>query len=214
MQPVLTHEQQALVLGLLIVGGFSVGTNPKMWRLLQQLTPSLPAFRWRRPVGIFLGREFIPDQARLRHTQILGATGTGKTVLLEHLLFADLARGCGAIIIDPKGERAFYERIQAYCRSIGREKDLLLFSATYPDESAAWNPCALGNESELQTKFLNSAVYNEPFYEKACEYALGRAFRELKGERDRFDLGHLCEKVNAIATEEKKDVLRGLFYDL
>src|SRR4051812_48305571 len=79
-------------------------------------------FKWTGKNGIAVGAAYLPDQARLRHTHIVGATGTGKTVLLEELLFQDLNRGYGAIVVDPKGERSFYEGVRNHCRSIGREK--------------------------------------------------------------------------------------------
>ena len=82
-------------------------------------SPTLPKCRAGSWVGIelksirpsdaraaLIAREFIPDVARLAHTQIIGTTGCGKTVLLEQMLLKTL-HGLGAIIIDPKGDRRF-----------------------------------------------------------------------------------------------------------
>jgi hypothetical protein len=144
----------------------------------------------------------------------VGATGTGKTVLIEKLLFEDLKRGYGAIIIDPKGERGFYETVQSYCKHIGREGDLHLLSATFPGESAVWNPCSLGNASELQTKFFNSAVYSEPHYAKACEFGLLQAFRELCQDKNQFNIRNLLKELESISEDDKNETLKGLFFDL
>jgi hypothetical protein len=172
-------------------------------------------FRRKRGAGIQIGREWIADDARLRHTHIVGSTGTGKTVLIEKLLFEDLKRGYGAIVIDPKGERGFYDSVKSYCQSIGREKDLYFLSATFPNESAVWNPCALGNVSELQTKFFNSAIYNEPHYAKACEFGLLQAFRALKGTgKSTFTIRDLIRELKAISQDDKNETLKGLFFDL
>jgi hypothetical protein len=172
-------------------------------------------FLRKRGPGISIGREWIPDVARLRHTHIVGATGTGKTVLIEKLLFEDLKRGYGAIVIDPKGERGFYDSVKSYCRSIGREKDLYFLSATFPKESCVWNPCALGNVSELQTKFFNSAIYNEPHYAKACEFGLLQAFRKLKAsDKTSFTIRDLIRELKAISQDDKNETLKGLFFDL
>jgi len=165
--------------------------------------------------GIQIGSEWIEDTARLRHTHIVGATGTGKTVLIEKLLFADLARGHGAVVIDPKGERGFYESVRDYCKSIGRSDDLYLLSASAPSESAIWNPCGLGNASELQTKFFNSAIYGEPHYAKACEFGLLRAFRDLTEQhRNGFTIRDLLRELKAISEGDRNETLTGLFYDL
>jgi type IV secretory pathway TraG/TraD family ATPase VirD4 len=145
----------------------------------------------------------------------VGATGTGKTVLIEKLLFEDLRRGYGAIVIDPKGERDFYDSVKAYCKSIGRENDLFFLSATFPEESAVWNPCSLGNISELQTKFFNSAIYNEPHYAKACEFGLLQAFRALKGTgKQDFTIRDLLRELKSISQDDKNETLKGLFFDL
>lgn len=177
------------------------------WQGLGQL------FRKRSAVGIQVGREWITDQARLRHTHIVGATGTGKTVLIEKLLFEDLKRGYGAVVIDPKGERGFFESVKAYCCSIGREKDLFLLSAAFPKESVAWNPCSLGSASELQTKFFNSGIYEEPHYAKACEYGLLQAFKRLEGRKS-FTVRDLLAELEKLGEGDRNDTLKGLFYDL
>lgn len=44
--------------------------------------------------------------ARLRHLYVIGATGTGKSWLMRHLIAQDLAAGEGVTIIDPLGDLA------------------------------------------------------------------------------------------------------------
>jgi hypothetical protein len=172
-------------------------------------------FRRRQNQSIRVGAEWISDNARLRHTHIVGATGTGKTVLIEKLLFEDLNRGYGAVIIDPKGERSFYDSVRSHCESIRREKDLKFLSATFGDESSIWNPCGLGNASELQTKFFNSAIYSEPHYAKACEFGLLQAFRQLTtASRQGFTIRELLRELKNISEDDKHETLKGLFFDL
>lgn len=165
--------------------------------------------------GVEIAGTWIPDQARLRHTHIIGATGSGKTVLLEQLIYQDLARGQGALIIDPKGDRELYDRVRSFCRKIGRESDLHLLSATYPEESVLWNPCRLGNPSELQSKWFNSGVYSEPFYAKACELGLLEAFNALLQDRpDEFSLADLVRQLRVLAEASRNDHMQGLFLEL
>lgn len=185
---------------------------------LFQVVPHLGKFGLRsrqkgRSGGVFIGSEWIPDDARLRHTHIVGATGAGKTVLLEQLIFGDLERGHGALIIDPKGDRTLFERIRSFCQSIGREHDLHLLSATYSDESGGWNPCRIGNASELQSKFFNSSVYSEPHYAKACELALLKAFNQL-GNHSSITIRDVVGVLDDLSRNGKDDTMAGLFLDL
>jgi len=58
-------------------------------------------------LSTFRGEErkiFIQDDDRLRHTYIIGQTGTGKTELLKHLIYQDIVNGNGLAFIDPHGD--------------------------------------------------------------------------------------------------------------
>ena len=206
----LTREQWALALGT----GITVGAVA-----LMQAAPilRLPQIRFRRRLGmpgVEIAGHRIPDEARLRHTHIVGATGSGKTVLLEQLIYRDLERGGGALIIDPKGDRALYERIRSFCRKIGRESDLHLLSTTYADESSVWNPCRLGSASELQSKFYQAATYSEPHYAKACELALLKVFNLLDASDVAFTLQEVVAALHALSRGGKDETMAGLFLDL
>lgn len=48
----------------------------------------------------------LSDDARLRHTFVLGQTGTGKTTLLQRMAVADLHAGNGFAFLDPHGDAA------------------------------------------------------------------------------------------------------------
>lgn len=213
----LTHEQQLLgaAAGLTMIGVFLPGAiravGPGCSSALGRILKLGPKFN----DEIWIGGVCIRDEARLRHTHIVGATGTGKSVLIEQLLYSDLARGLGALVIDPKGDREMYDRLKAFCKSIGREDDLHLLSASRPEESVRWNPCRLGDVSELQSKFFNSSVYDHVFYAKAVELGLLRAFKSLVSEHPGgFELNDLCEALEEISSESKDETLKGLFLDL
>ncbi len=53
------------------------------------------------------GRAFgvLPDDLR-RHVHVIGRTGVGKSVLLEHLAVGAIRRGMGCAVIDPHGDLA------------------------------------------------------------------------------------------------------------
>jgi hypothetical protein len=48
----------------------------------------------------------LGDKDRLRHTYIIGQTGTGKSVMLKNLAYQDLVAGRGFAMIDPHGDLA------------------------------------------------------------------------------------------------------------
>lgn len=49
------------------------------------------------PIGLTL-------EERRRHVYIIGATGTGKTTILQHMIHQDLNKGNGLAVIDPHGD--------------------------------------------------------------------------------------------------------------
>ncbi len=49
---------------------------------------------------------FLPLPTRLRHTHIIGATGTGKSTLLKSIIRQDLKSGRGIGLLDPHGDLA------------------------------------------------------------------------------------------------------------
>ncbi|MBY0472108.1 type IV secretion system DNA-binding domain-containing protein [bacterium] len=206
----LTREQLflSLMVAILILG-FAVVKLPAL------VSAALELLNRRRQDGIRIGNLFISHDSRVRHTHIVGATGTGKTILIEQLLFQDIALGGGAIIIDPKGERFFFEKVKGFCSEVGRSQDLHLLSSTFGEESSTWNPCALGSISELQTKFFNSAIYQEPYYAKACEYGLLTAFQKLfEQQSGDICIPDLIRELEKMSRTEKDATLKGLFFDL
>jgi hypothetical protein len=169
----------------------------------------------RKEDGIWIDSTFVSDEARMRHTHVVGATGSGKTVLLEHMIRQDIERGLGCLIIDPKGELSFFDRISEYAHQAGRKADLHILSTQLGEESSRWNPCGLGSASELQTKFYNSTVFSEAHYAKHCERALLMAFDRLcKESPDGFNMQNLSEVLVDLKRTEKNSSFEGLFLDI
>ena len=46
----------------------------------------------------------LNDQARLRHTHIIGSTGVGKSTLIANMMIEDMKRGNGCCLFDPHGD--------------------------------------------------------------------------------------------------------------
>ncbi|WP_335973305.1 type IV secretory system conjugative DNA transfer family protein [Gaetbulibacter jejuensis] len=46
----------------------------------------------------------LSHKQRLKHTHIIGVTGTGKSTLLANMILDDIAKGVGGVLIDPHGD--------------------------------------------------------------------------------------------------------------
>lgn len=95
-------------------------------RLHNTNLPELP--RTGLKIGIAEGAGIrLPEESRDRHTYIVGATGTGKSTLLERMVKEDMERGEGVIVLDPHGD-LIGELIGAVPKS--RKGDLLIIDPT------------------------------------------------------------------------------------
>jgi hypothetical protein len=84
------------------------------------------------------GRPFgIRREDRWSHVYVLGATGTGKSTLLETMIRQDLVRGEGLTIIDPHGDLA--RRVLAAVPG-SRRDDLTYLDLARPGHEVTWNP--------------------------------------------------------------------------
>ncbi len=179
--------------------------------ILKIKLPKFFSFRAEEQNSIEIGKYKLSDEDRLRHTHVVGATGSGKTVLMETIIYEDIARGQGMLIIDPKGDRDLYLRIKKFCESIGRENDLHLISGSHPADSVRWNPCRLGSPTEIQSKLLNAWTFTEAFYQKACEALLLRALNDIDAEKE-FSLADLMSELKRLAGKDENG--QALFLDI
>lgn len=108
--------------------------------------------------GVRLGRTDdgqrvrLGDADRLRHTYVIGATGTGKSTLLLNLIRQDMAAGTGVILIDPHGDLFADVRHQV---PQGRLGDLVLLDFANFDHPVAMNMLTLhGTHREIAENFV------------------------------------------------------------
>jgi hypothetical protein len=93
----------------------------------------------------------LRNEVRLRHTYVIGATGTGKSTLLLSLLRQDIEAGRGVGLIDPHGDLA-----DEVLRSIpeARHKDVVLFDPGDVEQPVGFN--ILQARSEREKELLSS----------------------------------------------------------
>lgn len=78
----------------------------------------------------------INDEARLRHTHIIGSTGVGKSTLIANMMIEDMKRGNGCCLFDPHGDivEDILLRIPEY-----RQKDVILIDPSNLDFPIGFN---------------------------------------------------------------------------
>jgi hypothetical protein len=114
----------------------------------------------RLPSGILLGDNvhagdsipvrLTPEQ-RVRHTHIIGASGTGKSTLLFNLIQQDIENGEGVAVLDPHGD--LVDRILGIIPA-GRINDVVLVDPSDEEYSVGFN--ILSAHSDLEKNLLAS----------------------------------------------------------
>jgi conjugal transfer pilus assembly protein TraD len=109
-----------------------------------------------------------------KHTLIVGATGSGKTVSEAWIASRLISYGHGAVAIDPKGDGMLRDELKRAARAAGRE-----FLEWSPSGPCAYNPYAYGADSEIADKALAGEVFTEPHYLRMAQRYLGHAVRAM-----------------------------------
>lgn len=135
--------------------------------------------------GAFRRREIhlTPDQ-RAHHVHILGSTGAGKTKsLILPWTRQDMKNGYGVLLMDAKGEWEFIRALALTAHATGRMRDFHLFTLTYPELSATYNPLVGDDPQKIAERVFSSwvgvadAVTGAEFY-KSVQF---RIFSSLVG---------------------------------
>jgi hypothetical protein len=143
----------------------------------------LVAERWSRRGELLLGYDeahrgvSIPfDSAGGgRHTLVVGATGSGKTVTQTWMAIRAIERGMGAIVVDPKGDRVMRDELRRAVEAAGRP-----FLEWTPGGRSVYNPYARGSETEIADKVLAGERFTEPHYLRQSQRYLGHVVRALR----------------------------------
>jgi hypothetical protein len=125
--------------------------------------------RKRLPVTIPIG------ETSGKHTLVLGATGSGKTVTETWIATRLVEHGHGAIVIDPKGD----ELLRTELRAAAHRADRQILEWT-PAGPCTYNPYSEGGASEIADKALAGETFTEPHYLRQAQRYLAHAVRTLK----------------------------------
>ncbi len=125
-------------------------------------------------------------------TLLLGATGSGKTILQVLLALAAIKRGMGVIYIDPKGDDFVREELRAAAAREGRP-----FRCWDPQGKTIYNPYERGSDTEIADKLLAAEVFTEPHYQRLAQRYIGHVIRALRLAGVPVSLATVVEHMNS-----------------
>jgi hypothetical protein len=123
---------------------------------------------------------------------LLGATGSGKTILQVLLALAAVKRGMGVIYIDPKGDDLVREEL----RDAAAREDRRLRQWD-PQGKTIYNPYARGSITEVADKLLAAEVFTEPHYQRLAKRYIGHVIRALRLAGVTVSLATVVEHMNS-----------------
>jgi type IV secretory pathway TraG/TraD family ATPase VirD4 len=137
-----------------------------------------------------------------RHTLVVGATGSGKTVTETWIATCAIEAGMSAVVVDPKGDSHMREQLVQAARSVGRP----VFEWT-PRGPSVYNPFGHGTASEIADKALAGERFTEPHYQRQAQRYLGHVVRALRNAGRIVSLQALVRQLDPARLEE---LVRGL----
>jgi hypothetical protein len=131
-----------------------------------------------------------------RHTLIVGATGSGKTITETWIAARAIDAGLGAVVLDPKGDTRMREQLAEAADRSGRQ-----FIEWTPHGSSVYNPFGHGAASEIADKALAGERFTEPHYQRQAQRYLGHAVRALSAAGELVSLRALVETLDPACLE-------------
>jgi hypothetical protein len=139
-----------------------------------------------------------------KHTLVCGASGFGKTVLLDSLMFEDMRTNKPVIFIDPKGDANSMNQFINLCKLAGREYQV--FSEHYKDEGAiSLNPVKEGSYTHIADRVHYSFNWSEEHYETLCYRALKKACSYLEDNNQSVSYKSILDKLIEISDPKDKE---------
>ncbi len=164
--------------------------------------PSLSAMCGER---ISLGRTESYDRVSIpfgvcgsgKHSLIVGATGSGKTVTETWIAARAVEAGLAAIVVDPKGDTRMRNQLALAAERSGRR-----FLEWTPRGPSVYNPFAHGAASGVADKALAGELFTEPHYQRQAQRYLGHAVRVLRDAGEPVSLRALVDSLDPTRLEE------------
>lgn len=132
----------------------------------------------------------VPDSAF--HVLAVGATGAGKSVMIERLVMAALRRGERIVFLDGKQSATSGSQLAAKARAVGVPADRIRL---WPESGPI--DLLLGQPQEVLDRVHAMSTFGEPYYETVARSALRLAVDHPKGQPRTF--GELMARLDLTA---------------
>lgn len=125
---------------------------------MNSLIPPEPISLGRATEGSSLGLR-VPDKIRSEHMHVVGATGSGKSRFLLHMIQQDIIEGRGVCLIDPHGE--LYDHIVAWLSNregLLEDRNIRFINPSESEWSFGFNPLKVNDSESLPTVVDSTAT--------------------------------------------------------
>ncbi|MEW1779422.1 DUF5663 domain-containing protein [Streptomyces sp. NPDC086777] len=158
----------------------------------------------------------LDAKARLRHTYVVGRTGSGKTNMLKHMARQDIQADRSVVVIDPHGDLVDY----LLGHTAGREEEVLLLDLGDPEFLPVLNPLDLDVRGKAETElaieeFIRLLVrqsYHE-FYGPRFEEIVRLALESITHDDYPFKPPGVIDLVRVLRSSERRRWIRDLLTD-
>lgn len=139
-----------------------------------------------------------------KHTLAVGASGFGKSVLLDVLMYDDLCHNKPVIFIDPKGDNKTLEQFINLCRL--KRRDFAIFSEYYTGPGKiSLNPVKEGSITSIADRIHTSFRWSEEYYAETCYEALLKAITDIKKDRQEVTYKIILDKILLLSDPNDPD---------
>lgn len=107
--------------------GYCVKNFTKKEEIVLNKNKRMPASVYDLRESNIIAPALINDNSLCRHIQIVGASGSGKTVLIKSLFYQNASRGGGCFVVLGKGDNEMLQDFYSIACEIKREKDFFIF---------------------------------------------------------------------------------------
>lgn len=152
----------------------------------------------------------LPIAALPGHTLVVGTTRAGKTRLYELLTTQIVHRGNVLIILDPKGDRDWENRVRLECKRAGRR--FLYFHPAHPEKSIRLNPLANWNTLSEPATRIGQLIDAEGTFAAFAWKTLFRVMRGIMADGERPTIKSAKEYVQQGIEEMLERLLRKALY--
>lgn len=138
----------------------------------------------------------LPNSRANYHGFILGGSGSGKTVIAEHMMYEQTIRGGGWLFIDAKLDSDQRDRLFYMATQCGREDDFYIINTADPNLSHTYNPILQGDADEVASRLMALVPSTESsagadFYKQSAQNALQAIIGALKATGKVYHFGDL-----------------------